>query len=763
MPPRLLVVSVLAVVLYGSPADAQVSAEPQDLARPPTSHAARLAANPAGLSVTARTSTGRTQFAQGELITLDLEFQDRSGGRYDFNPIAYDRSGRLGIDRIVVVPADRTDDPLQDYYRALGFGFIGGGLSTPAAPLAGPRTLSLDVNEWVRFASPGTYTLHVESNRFEDRGASAAGPRRSIAVASNQLTVTITPARNDGPAPASLPARALRFADSQASAEELARRLLAVTERTTQVNTAGHDARFGLLGTPYRAEALAALRAGLSTTARAVDEAVPQVAAFLDVMIAIPRRADVQRGDGTEAAERVRERMTLHACRLAFWQREALAAGLRGDPDEVARASVSFGNDAPAHCAPLPPVNLARLLPPVFLQLPPDQQRVMLAYRWGQVAGREMIPVLHRLVSAATDRPAAAADVHAEIRDLALVRLGELAPAEAARLSREDIVSGRFLFGARSVRVNQADRAAVTRALIAAVERARTRSSALHEGREPHARGLLPVLERFGTSPAFETLLAWPRTEPTPCAERASVIAFALRVAPERGVRLLRASLADGQSRCRESVLETLARSWPQRLPEVVAIDALWHDDRRVAAGAAGALARMGTDAARQALWRRLREWHSRWDGREADLRVATPHIDDPISQELLLERALREALLRGAGWITAADDRLRVRDLCVTAACREEFSPFRGGPPVRLLLVHAEEWTGETVYRVEGHAIPSLERAAARLARYPKTVRVAWDAGSSHSPARAKALYQGLVAAAAQRGVRVLPQRPVP
>ncbi len=196
-------------------------------------------------------------------------------------------------------------------------------------------------------------------------------------------------------------------------------------------------------------------------------------------------------------------------------------------------------------------------------------------------------------------------------------------------------------------------------------------------------------------------------------------------------------------------------------MPETAAVDALWHEHRGVAASAARALARIGTEAGRLALWRRLDEWRAQWDGREDDLRLVTPHIDDPVTQELALERALREALLRGRGWITTAEDRLHVRESCVTAACREEFSPFRGGPPVRLVLVQAEEWTGETVYRVEGHVFHTVTDVVDKLARYPKTVAIAWHAGSSHSPVRATALYNVLAAAGARRGVRVLAQPP--
>ncbi len=129
----------------------------------------------------------------------------------------------MGVDRVVVAPAADVEDPLHDYYRALGFGFIGGGISSLPAPLDGPRTLSLELNEQVRFQRPGQYGIPVESGRFEGGGRGAAHER--LIVVSNLLTLEITAPAADEPTE-TLAARALRFADTPRAARELARRLL---------------------------------------------------------------------------------------------------------------------------------------------------------------------------------------------------------------------------------------------------------------------------------------------------------------------------------------------------------------------------------------------------------------------------------------------------------------------------------------------------------------------------------------------------------
>ncbi|HTV02718.1 MAG TPA: hypothetical protein VMF13_19360 [Luteitalea sp.] len=746
---------VLAALLTVSDAWAQ-DVEHAEMAATREAHASRLAVNPPGLSLTIRTRMGRVRFAQGELLTLDLEFRDDSGARHPMEAITYDRSGRLGIDRVIVAPAPGVDDPLHDYYQAMGFGFIGGGISTPPAPLDAPRTLSLDVNEQVRFLRPGTYAVYVESRRFRDGRASATMRREPLMLVSNLLTVEITPHRIDAGPHSTLPSRSLRFADSPQAAVELAHRLLRFEGEMTRVDMEGHEIRFGLFGTPYRTEALRVLREGLATGSRAVNDAVPALAAFLDVMIAMPRDASEDTPMAGDEAARARERMRRYACQLSFWQRQALAAGLRGGPSDVAHAAVAFTDDVPPHCPSPSPVDVAGVLPSVFDQLRPDQQRLMLTSRWGHVAGPAMLPVLRQLVSS----PALDQDT----RDAALVRLGELAPAEAERVSRDDVTEGRFRFSARAMRLTSADIPAVRQALARQLANARAQStslSSLQDGQGPTSRNLLPAVMRLATPRMCATLADWPQREPLSCAARASIVACTLASERNRGRRVLQDQLNDSRSLCRDTLPETLVHAWPQHVPEDTLVEALWHERARVAASAARALAHAGGADARAALWRRLDAWHDRWAGRDSELQVTTPNFEDPVSQARGLERALREALLRGRRWLTTADDRRRVWASCVDAGCREEFSPFLGGPPLRLVVVDAEEWTGQTVYRVDGHAFHTVPDVMERLSLYPKTVTLAWHAGSSHAQGRAAVLYKALVTAASRRGLLILSQPP--
>src|SRR5688572_30496105 len=58
-------------------------------------HAAAVAKNPAGVSLTVRTVGGRTRFAEGEKIPIELLFSSSVGDKYELDLATYDRSGRL--------------------------------------------------------------------------------------------------------------------------------------------------------------------------------------------------------------------------------------------------------------------------------------------------------------------------------------------------------------------------------------------------------------------------------------------------------------------------------------------------------------------------------------------------------------------------------------------------------------------------------------------------------------------------------------------
>ena len=238
----------------------------------------------------------------------------------------------------------------------------------------------------------------------------------------------------------------------------------------------------------------------------------------------------------------------------------------------------------------MPAPDVTRVLGAHFTQLDAQQQEAMLTWRWGIVAGEPMIPALRTLVAA----DSTAVDA---VRDMALIRLGELDPDEAERLSRDDVLSGRMRFAARALRIpeerEEAFAAEVSSLLVMRLS-ARATGSRVYDQNGAGARGILPLLARFGTASDVEAVITHFTPIPGACAMRSTLAAYVLRADPARGEALLRDLLDTTTSRCAEHVVETLARAWPQVLPVPLMIETLDHPDARVAASAATALARIG-------------------------------------------------------------------------------------------------------------------------------------------------------------------------
>src|SRR5260370_41653045 len=83
--------------------------------------------------------------------------------------------------------------------------------------------------------------------------------------------------------------------------------------------------------------------------------------------------------------------------------------------------------------------------------------------------------------------------------------------------------------------------------------------------------------------------------------------------------------------------------------------------------GAAEALGKYGSVAAKEPLWKTIEYFRSWWKGREEQLK-------EPKGQEgMQLERALRIALARADAWVLQEADLRRLLDLCSSEECKQE------------------------------------------------------------------------------------------
>jgi len=148
---------------------------------------------PSDPQLTISTSNNRLSFQIGEIIPLDLVFTSPSHNKYQIDMARYDRSGRLSEDKFVVDPSTGWDDPLQLYFHSYK-GFMGGGGRAYQVLSLTPTMVHAELNEWIRFKTPGQYRITVISGRVSEIGSSTFG---GPGVTSNSLTLTVVPATKE--------------------------------------------------------------------------------------------------------------------------------------------------------------------------------------------------------------------------------------------------------------------------------------------------------------------------------------------------------------------------------------------------------------------------------------------------------------------------------------------------------------------------------------------------------------------------------------
>jgi hypothetical protein len=231
--------------------------------------------------VTIAIPDGRSSFREGEVIPLVLSFTSTADKRYWADNRNYDRSGRLSIEAYCVETPAR--DPLADYFRA-GV-FMGGGLGNTQQLSEKPFTATAELNVW-RQPAPGHYRLYVVSYRVwrpPDPGEATPYGRVSLTLRSNTIEFEIIKVDSDWRNKQLLDATAayqnaaddeqrkaarnLRFLNTKASAETLAKMFWGLNDQP-----GGWDLMFGLFGSPYRAEAIAAMQREINNPDHAITQ-----------------------------------------------------------------------------------------------------------------------------------------------------------------------------------------------------------------------------------------------------------------------------------------------------------------------------------------------------------------------------------------------------------------------------------------------------------------------------------------------------------
>jgi hypothetical protein len=724
-------------------------------------------ATPADVTFNIRFKAGKTQFYQGELITIEMLFSSKAAG-YQLSGATYDRSGRFEMDSFHVDPSNGVTDPTAEYFQSTPMAFFGGGLAPgPITLTEKPYVIERDMNELVRFDQPGHYRLYVTNSRvgkpvFQGRTRS---PQWSPVTSNTIEFDVLKPDPNWQSQQIQAAAAAIeRGHDDHATCQVLRFMNSATAEaemlRLYSSKCAG-DFALGLVGSPRRAALIEAMETQIAAPDYAVTAGFLQTLASLTFMREHPEPLTYEPPNDPEKLKAL----------------QALGKKRRDDYDEIVTrytrqiaATVSrktrsaraitldtllqFDNRVPGQKSGETNVGTDQLiasLPDLFLELPKDRQLTLLESLWSRIRSPAMLPVLRQLLA----EPAQPADARNDLRSIALRHLYELAPEEGReRILREMKVVPR--------RVDEKVLQLLPETELAEVDQMLT--EALAQTKEPDFTVVAEYAEliaRYASTNSLARVKTATESKigTMACAPQDALLVYFLRTDPDYGAAALERALnarGEGRSGCYRMTFEDLGRRTMSPAIEASALQHLDDPNREVAIQAVVLLRQKGSAKAEQPLMERLERWHAEWQARAEDVQpqIANGMVNgEPMHFELELVRTLVSA----TAWTLDEDQLKHIEELCLTPNSRQEVQAAIKATDDRTIDVSM--WWSDRFYmnftignyRVE--ASDSIEQLKTKLSTMPKGSHFTWKCFTQDTQAETR-FFQELKNFLAARGM---------
>jgi len=706
---------------------------------------------PSDVKLTVVIRGGQSTFRIGEIVPLELLFTSTAPGKYQVDNASYDRSGRLRLETFAVEPERGWDDPLDAYFHSFQ-GFLGGGLRGSSVLSTQPTTIRLDLNEWIRFNTPGNYRITIASGRV----SRIHGPdgERGIRVTSNTVGVTVVSATTEWQAaklkaavtmldateatsntwigtqnPQEQAVKILRYLGSPAAARELARHL-------TDTKWSW-DITAGLVGSPAKNTGLDEMKRLL------VDPNFPVTDRFLMTMsvIEVPDDAGEARPAERDKAEQ---------------QFRQLLASAIDDKRGSARAvsAKTIVEEAAIRSRELPPDlkrKLTRELIADFDKLPLEKQAELIQYRWSALDHEEMLPLIRTIARRYHDfrelRKMAAYQFN-QMSGTALTYWYEMEPEKARPVVVQEIVRPKPRFGSSVLGILPDKSLPEVEGVL--VDHLRSDNQFEVNG------NIASLIARYGTLTIEGPVTGYldPMLGKMACSVQEPLLAYILKVDPEGARPRIESAMAargQGFSACNHMLLPEIAKLQNDKILEEAAGKALEDPDPQVVQSAATYLAKYGSAEAEDLLWARFVTWSTNWKGHESDLLYALDQSMDGVYQAGA-GLNLMQALATGQGWLADETKLRRLIDLSVGAQ-KEQAEAY-------LNLWRTRPWAivfipfGEGEFRIAQYDEGSLAAAKEKLGQFPRGSSFVWE--GSLSDGREKKAFEELLRFAEDNGLRL-------
>jgi hypothetical protein len=666
-----------------------------------------------GVSLTIRFANSTTRFHVGEAVPIELSFSASTPDLFDMEMRDYDRSGRLNIEQFHVTPPGR--DPLQRYY-SMGL-FTGGGLGGLRELSIDPQIIHKDLNEWVALDHPGHYSLYVTSGRVSRRAAAKSEP---IELRSNPLEFDVVAAdaawqqqtltsammtlkmESSTPEENNAALRTLRFLDTPSSVTELVRLLGARSDSGTWNEVAG------LAGSRYQSLVVRELEQMMVAPDVAVTANFLYILAKLKFQLdhepppPYPKEDPQQQKAWTK--QRQSENKEFMELQDSLYRKTASVVSskwgaARAETVQTILQSPAREPGLPKPLSGLPPEEVAS----AFLNLSPDEQWGLLSSFWDRLKIPTMVSPLKKVVQQPDMK-------HQMLRDVALQRLNELDPSEAAPVFLEEIKhphldSGMFTVKAETLGLLGNETLPQFDEMLA---------SRLQQN-ESRTKDLdAQLVGRFSTKVILPQVKAIYEASPNQwdCSAEDGFVLYFLRVDPDYGVK----RLAIAPSSCmRDSLLAIVKmRRWSEVEPGIVV--RLNGADLNRARQAAETLARFGSPRAEKAMWERLASLHEQWKDRAGDL-ADRPGMPRDASEAVGFQFGLVESIGKAQAWLLTSEEVTTLENLTLGQE-RDNVKQWHWNSPVDLSIHYFNDQIQASINNQYNAA--DLASLQAKLAQYP-------------------------------------------
>jgi len=542
-----------------------------------------------------------------------------------------------------------------------------------------------------------------------------------------------TLAGNPSPEEARHAARVLRFLNSPEAAREMAK----LFSGLNQQQPVGWEYMFGLYGSPYRQIAIDTMRSELAAPGHAITRE------YLDTLTNLQVNAEPQWDPPAPNAQETQAFWLSRRTHEQELMKAAIAAVLEGLPRKTASAraltldgllNASDGNAGLA--ATVRPALIA-----AWADLPAETQAELIQYRWPAVAGRDMLPILRKILAEPISESRTPAGM---MRSAAIRRLYDFDPAAGREAILKDLQSEAGQPDFALVKLLPKDD------LVRAARKAAERNGGWSDLDLALVDGYADESVLATVRAHFEKNAAEDECGPPPAALR-----YYLRVAPEYGARQVAAALASPKNRsCYRSLLEGLG----DQLPAVqqIALGALDDPDPEVARDAVVALGRWGSKDAETALWDKLKRFHKEWEGRQDELRWTLDWKSEG-SRGMAMEQVLVTAIAGGTSWICPPEKLARLSALVWIKTNQQQIEGME------------QQWNGaravimpnwmpdqDATFSVLQYNSLTLEQLLAKVMQIPPGMDVQWQFWPARQASleMQDAVYERVRAAAATHGI---------